>query len=224
LASNVAENDIDKMIYTRTGETPTWTNGRNVMTFGLPFSEIGVKDTWNDNIIQAGSRMWYNYDTSKAVGFYTNENWWRGHIEYSSVESSTAFKNEVSDANKALQVHAHWSDARNATSLQRDNKYVYNNKAFYVYDWAAGSPTKDHPGIVVLFGDEEDDSDNSENNDESEDNDFNEDTETTPWPCDVYDLQGRRVARNETPETLLKNNPGLPRGVYIFGHQKVFVK
>lgn len=224
LASDVAENDIDKMIYTRTGETPTWTNGRNVMTFGLPFSEIGVKDTWNDNIIQAGSRMWYNYDTSKAVGFYTNENWWRGHIEYSSVESSTAFEDEVSDANKALQVHAHWSDARNATSLQRDNKYVYNNKAFYVYDWAAGSPTKDRPGIVVLFGDEEDDSDNSENNDESEDTDFNEDTDTSPWPCDVYDLQGRRVARNETPETLLKNNPGLPRGVYIFGHQKVFVK
>ena len=52
---------------------------------------------------------------------------------------------------------------------------------------------------------------------------FSEDTDT-PWPCDVYDLQGRRVARNETPATLRHNHPGLPKGVYIFGHLKVVIK
>ena len=46
----------------------------------------------------------------------------------------------------------------------------------------------------------------------------------TPWPCDVYDLSGRKVATHETPQTLRQNNPGLPKGVYIFGHTKVVVK
>jgi hypothetical protein len=46
----------------------------------------------------------------------------------------------------------------------------------------------------------------------------------TPWPCRVYDLQGRRIAEHESPETLLINHPSLEPGVYIFGDRKVIVK
>ena len=45
-----------------------------------------------------------------------------------------------------------------------------------------------------------------------------------PWPCNVYDLQGRRVATNETPQTLLRNHPSIQSGVYIFGGKKVVVR
>jgi hypothetical protein len=49
------------------------------------------------------------------------------------------------------------------------------------------------------------------------------DQEQNPWPCDVFELQGRRVGHNETPETLRKNHPNLPPGIYIFGGKKVVV-
>ncbi|MBR1687600.1 MAG: T9SS type A sorting domain-containing protein, partial [Prevotella sp.] len=45
----------------------------------------------------------------------------------------------------------------------------------------------------------------------------------TLQPCAVYDLQGRKVADRETPETLRQNHPNLPKGVYIFGGRKVIV-
>jgi hypothetical protein len=49
-------------------------------------------------------------------------------------------------------------------------------------------------------------------------------TDDVPWPCDVYDLAGRRVASQETPATLLKNHPNLTKGVYIFGGRKMIIK
>ena len=134
----------------------------------------------------------HNYDTNKRVGWYTNENWAR--------ENDNAYE----------------ADARSATDAQRDNRYVYHNKAYYIYNYTApGGGAKPH--IVAIF--------------DEEDYDFEEDkdiedtiTERTPWPCDVYDLSGRKVATHETPQTLRQNNPGLPKGVYIFGHKKVVVK
>ena len=105
------------------------------------------------------------------------------------------------------------ADARSATDDKRNNKYVYHNKVYYVlYD---KSNQKSRAFVAIFDGD---------GNDEDIDIDiFDKDT-TAPWPCDVYDLQGRRVARNETPETLRKNHPGLPKGVYVFGHKKVVVE
>ncbi len=148
-----------------------------VMVFGLPFAD---------------PHGTHEYDYTKRVGWYTNENWAR--------ENDNAYE----------------ADARSATDAQRDNRYVYHNKAYYIYNYTApGGGAKPH--IVAIF--------------DEEDYDFEEDkdiedtiTERTPWPCDVYDLSGRKVATHETPQTLRQNNPGLPKGVYIFGHKKVVVK
>lgn len=146
-----------------------------VMVFGLPF---------------ANPHGTHEYDYTKRVGWYTNENWAREN-----------FPN---------------ADARSATDDQRDNRYVYHNKAYYIYNYTySGSGAK--PYIVTIFDDED--------YDFEEDKDIEDTiTERTPWPCDVYDLSGRKVASHETPQTLRQNNPGLPKGVYIFGHKKVVVK
>lgn len=145
-----------------------------VMVFGLPFAD---------------PHGTHEYDYTKRVGWYTNENWAREN-----------FPN---------------ADARSATDDQRDNRYVYHNKAYYIYYTYSGSGAK--PYIVTIFDDED--------YDFEEDKDIEDTiTERTPWPCDVYDLSGRKVATHETPQTLRQNNPGLPNGVYIFGHKKVVVK
>ena len=207
LEKELADGYIDAV----TGQS-SW-SGRNVMVFGLPFTEDGTETTWSDISGENGSMDYYTYETSDAVGFYTNENWWRGHTD---TPSAGGTESEVHDNTLA---HAHWSTARNATSQQRNNKYVYHNKAYFVHDWAPGGGAK--PRLVVIFdGDEE----LIEEPEEPETPDFTEKESTDPWPCDVYDLQGRRVARNETPEGLRRNHPGLPRGVYIFGNKKVIVK
>ena len=111
------------------------------------------------------------------------------------------------------------ADAKTATDdqHQRDNKYVYHNKVYYVLDKkyeASGDKTR---SIIVYFdGDELPD-------DEDGDDPYIADTDTMA-PCDVYDLLGRRVARRETPATLRRNHPRLPKGVYLFGHRKVLVE
>ena len=108
----------------------------------------------------------------------------------------------------------HSVTANTATDDQRNNLYVYNNKVYYVMDTPSAGARE---LIVALF---------DEDVEPHEDEPIEETTTTksVPWPCDVYDVQGRRVARHETPQTLLKNNPSLPKGVYIFGGRKVVVK
>ena len=143
---------------------------------------------------------------AKSVGWYTNENWMRG---YGSISDGKTTNDGTSAA-------AFLATARTAVDAQRGNAYVYHNKAYLLYTSSA-SPAQEH--LVVIFeGDEWEE-------ELPEDEDI-EDTvkKKTPWPCDVYDLSGRKVATHETPQTLRQNNPGLPKGVYIFGHTKVVVK
>lgn len=127
------------------------------------------------------------YDDTQRVGFFVNDNWTRE--SNSSVTANTA------------------------TDSERNNKYVYHNKVYYVLDQSYAAPTS-RRHVIALFDEE----------DEEEDDPYiNIVTDDVPWPCAVYDLSGRRVADNETPATLRHNHPGLPKGVYIFGGRKVVV-
>ena len=188
-------------------------DGRKVMVFGLPFVEEGSNNNDKNQKGDEGERKstdYYAYqdasttDGTAKVGFYVNENWWREHGTDGKTE------NDGSAETSFL------ATARNATSKQRNNLYVYHNKVYYIY--SGDTPAK--PRIIAIFdGDEELDDEPQE----PEEQDFTEQKET-PWPCDVYDLAGRKVATHETPQTLRQNHPGLPKGVYIFGHMKVLVK
>ena len=135
----------------------------------------------------------HDYSENKTFGLYTNDNWWREkHPE---------------------------STARTASDDERNNKYVYHNKVYYILDkeYKGHDASSGSRFIVTIF-------DGDDNGDKDEAPDFFGTDSSTPWPCDVFDLQGRRVAENETPETLRKNHPGLPKGVYVFGGRKVVVR
>ena len=141
----------------------------------------------------------HEYDPAKRVGFYTNDNWYR-------------------EENSNYKAHAtnYPSSASVAADGQRSNLYVYHNKAYFPYTLPSGSRKATRAYIVALFdGDEA-----------PEDRPIDEDVtgRNVPWPCDVFDLQGRRVAENETPATLRKNHPALRPGVYMFGGRKVVVR
>ncbi|MBQ8486896.1 MAG: hypothetical protein IJ533_04520 [Prevotella sp.] len=168
-----------------------------IMVFGLPFKTSG--DDAHDNTHHV-------YDTSKQVGWYTNDNWAR----------STRNDGWPTAAYSDYKPHdgSYPTAATVATHTQRSNKYVYHNKVYYVLDKAYEAPSSRH--IVAIFDGDTDD-------EEQRPIDIT-DKADTPWPCDVYDTAGRRVAENETPSTLLKNHPALRRGVYIFGGRKVVVK
>ena len=101
---------------------------------------------------------------------------------------------------------------RTATDSQRDNKYVYPNKVYYQTEVAAGTRS-----WQVVF-------DDNDGGTRSVASGIDNAEGQAPWPCDVYDLQGRKVAQQETPATLRKNHPSLERGVYIFAGRKVVVK
>lgn len=138
----------------------------------------------------------HEYDSdAKQVGWYTNENWARESYPNLSARSA-------------------------GEDPERDNKYVYHNKVYYPYT-LVGSAKKRH--IVAIF-DGEEELEELEEAEKPEEPEIQQTSDSNPWPCDVYDLSGRRVARNETPETLRHNHPGLPKGVYIFGRKKVIVK
>ena len=178
--------------------------GSKVMVFGLPFKEVGGNTTTEDALTYYAYQDASTTDGTAKVGFYVNENWWR--------EQGTDGKTE----NDGSAETSFLATARNATAEQRSNLYVYHNKVYYIY--SGETPAK--PRIIAIFdGDEELDDEPQE----PEEQDFTEQKET-PWPCDVYDLAGRKVATHETPQTLRQNHPGLPKGVYIFGHMKVLVK
>ena len=104
----------------------------------------------------------------------------------------------------------HDATARTATDDQRNNKYVYHNKVYYPYTIL--SPAPKH--IIAIFDDVPKEFDPY----------VDTVTDDVPWPCDVYDLSGRKVASNETPATLLLNYPELAKGVYIFGGRKMVIK
>ena len=164
-----------------------------VMVFGLPFQPAGDGDVAHSN---------HEYDTSKQVGFFTNHNWAR--------ETYSAYR-----AHEGSYSGAGVSPGTVAGEGQRNNKYVYHNKIYYVYSVPGSSKSVRYS--IAVFDEEE----------EPYEEKPIEDVTTgkrVPWPCDVYDVQGRCVARHETPQTLLKNNPSLPKGVYIFGGRKVVVK
>lgn len=169
---------------------------KTIMVFGLPFAD-------HDNTHHEYAR------TTKQVGWYTNENWMRGYGEGSIIGES----GDQPTTNDGTAAASFLATARNAVDVQRSNFYVYHNKVYYPYTKKNEGAKQLH--IIALFDGVELEPEDPENH---------QSYESTPWPCDVFDLQGRRVAKNETPETLRRNNPGLPKGVYIFGHKKVTIK
>ena len=201
LTADVVNNDIDKAIKERTGVTPTWTHGRNVMVFGLPFVATG------DNSTTVGAKSWYAYKNTSAVGFYTNENWYRGHTTTTAKTS-----NDATDA-----ATAHFATARNATSVQRSNKYVYNNKVYYVYDWTAGSPARDaslRPFFTAIFDDL------PEVEEEPQDGD---DAIIMNNRIGVFDLYGRQIRpRDAVLNGTWRRN--LAPGVYIVNGKKMYIE
>jgi hypothetical protein len=140
----------------------------------------------------------HKYNKKKQVGWYSNDNW----------DRETHYDKRL--------YGGYPSTATVATDAQRSNKYVYHNRVYLVTDAAAEAGSRH---IVALFDGEQEEEILFE-----EDRPIDEATSNVPWPCDVYDLQGRRVAENETPQTLRKNHPHLRKGVYIFGGHKVVVR
>ncbi|MBR1932883.1 MAG: hypothetical protein IJ841_04265 [Prevotella sp.] len=180
-----------------------------VMVFGRPFAQTG-----GINNTTAGASQYYGYDAEvTAPGFYTNENWWRGHYYEDSQTTATA-----NDATLRTAFLAEAQGSNAATMQQRSNTYVYHNKVFYVYPVSNADPAIRY--VRVVFDDWADDDEEQPEQRGVEEGA----TEQHPWPCPVFDLQGRRVADHETPATLLQNHPALRPGVYIFGGRKVVVK
>jgi len=144
----------------------------------------------------------HEYNEDEQVGWFTNDNWARedasGYKAHEGSYAATGTTGTVAD-------HS-----------QRSNKYVYHNKVYYVLNSSYSAPSRFN---VAIFDDEGD-------WDEEDDKPIKETVgnKNVPWPCRVYDLQGRRIAEHESPETLLINHPSLEPGVYIFGDTKVIVK
>jgi hypothetical protein len=151
-----------------------------------------------------GSHSSHEYDYTNQVGWFTNDNWARenasGYKAHTASYAATGTTGTVAD------------------HTQRSNKYVYHNKVYYVLNssYSGSAPSRFN---VAIFDDEGD-------WDEEDDKPIKESVgnKNVPWPCRVYDLQGRRIAEHESPETLLINHPSLEPGVYIFGDRKVIVK
>lgn len=189
---------------------------QHVMVLGLPFSEesgdMAVYGTSN-------SQVYYAYETANAVGFYTNKNWHRGYYEAGAEANGAATAadfNALTEAEKSLNANAHWATARLATSYQRNNKYVYNNKVFFVHEYATGGSVKpyttsDAPFYALLFEDviEEPEADESKH--------------STGIVSGVYDLSGRQI---RTRESVLNGTwrRNLKPGVYIVNGRKMTVK
>lgn len=178
-----------KLTSTELGADPST---KTIMVFGLPFEGT------------ASGHTSHEYDNTKQVGWFTNDNWAReDYPEYMAHTDSYAA--DGTEGTVALDAH-------------RSNKYVYHNKVYYVLNdtYLGSAPAKFD---IAIFYDED-------LMEEEEDKPIDESVgkKKNPWPCRVYDTLGRLVAEYETPETLLKNYPSLKPGVYIFGNMKVVVK
>ena len=173
-------------------------NDKTIMVFGLPFKGLA-------------SHSSHEYETNQQVGWFTNDNWARE--TYPQLKAHTGSYAATGTAGTV------------AIDAERDNKYVYHNKVYYVLNQSytpPAMPAKRRYIVAIFDGEEE--LEELEEAEKPEEPEIQQTTDSNPWPCDVYDLSGRRVARNETPETLRQNHPGLPKGVYIFGNKKVVVK
>lgn len=165
---------------------------KTIMVFGLPFEGT------------ASGHTSHEYDNTKQVGWFTNDNWAR-----EDAPTKKAHIGSYPDIGNGTLVAADASE--------RSNKYVYHNKIYYVLNssYSGSAPSKFN---VAIFDDDEA---------APQDDEPIQETVTkknVPWPCRVYDLQGRLVAEYETPQTLRKNFPQLLPGIYIFGDRKVIVK
>ena len=168
-------------------QTLTGVDDKTIMVFGLPYEGLA-------------SHSSHEYDTHQQVGWFTNDNWER-------------------EAYWELKAHtgsyvASGTTGTVATDDQRNNKYVYHNKVYYILD---DTPSSSSRFNIAVFDEE---------GEEPEDEPIQETVtkKNVPWPCRVYDLQGRLIADKESPETLLINHPSLQPGIYIFGDRKVVVK
>ena len=188
---------------------------QKVMVVGLPFVATGTNTTYG-NKASHYSEEYYGYDIGSAVGFYTNENWNRGHFNpdgsNNGVTSAAAFT-ELSVAEQSKLAQAQWVTARTATSQQRANTYLYHNKAYYVYDTGASPVKGDY--FYFLF-----DEDGIEQPEEDE-GDW--ETPATGTVTGVYDLSGRLL---RTREAVLNGTwrRNLPPGMYIVNGRKMTVK
>ena len=189
---------------------------KTVMVFGLPFKDhrLGHDDT---------NAAHHEYDDKKQVGWYVNDNWARE--SYSGYTDGTykAYKAHEQQY-PAAATAAFPGGGTVATDTERSNLYVYHNRAFLVIDHplqtTTPDPSRDGRHIVALF-----DGDEPPAVEWQQDRPIDDASAApAPWPCDVYDLQGRRVAENETPATLRRNHPRLRPGVYLFAGRKVVVR
>jgi len=194
----------DTYMKTKTSKGDYTLTGKQVMVFGLPFK---------DHAATHDDATHHEYDEYKQVGWYTNDNWAREtYSGYKDGDVYTAYKAHEAQYPTAPNT-AFTGGSTVATDDQRSKLYVYHNRVYYP------SPIADPAGsrhIVALFEPTSIDDDQPIADDATGSN--------APWPCDVYDLQGRRVAENETPATLRRNHPRLRPGVYIFAGRRVIVR
>ena len=205
----------DAEIDSKTGKV-VWTNGRNVMVFGLPFVEEGVsgndKTEMSSVAGEHGSLDYYAYEEGSAVGFFTNENWRRDNV----AATNTALSED--DGTLATSFLA---TARDATYAQRDNKYVYHNKVYYVYDYNGRTaapnarPVLTRSGYAALFDDM------AEELEEETLEPDKQDAVNVRWG--VFDLSGRQI---RTREAVLNGTwrRNLVPGMYIVNGRKLLIK
>ena len=146
----------------------------------------------------------HEYEKKQQVGFFRNDNWAR-----ENAPTKKAHKGSYPNIGENDLV---------ASDGERDNKYVYHNKIYYPYSTSSTARS-----VIRVFFEGDVRSGGSFGEEDEPIEDGITDQGQNPWPCDVFELQGRRVGRNETPETLRKNHPNLPPGIYIFGGKKVVV-
>ena len=218
LETMLSDDDINAI----TGKS-SWTDGPDVMVLGLPFVQ-GAENDKTQTGAMAGDKKsidYYAYQTTDAVGFYTNENWRRDQRTGDDAAAGTTIYSNT--ANDGSIETAHWATARNATYAQRDNHYVYHNKVYYVYDYnTADAHSGDNTGgggarpfYAALF----DDVDYEQPEDPQLD-----DTLTPDVPrWGVYDLSGRQLRTKEAvmDGTWRRN---LRPGVYIVNGRKMTVR
>ena len=164
------------------------------MVFGLPFKDHSKEH--NDEVAAH-----HEYDTYKQVGFFTNDNWAR--------EDHSELKAHADSYAAAGTTGSVATDAETGGKLERNNKYVYHNKIYYLYTPPAVSPSR---YSVILF--------DEDSIDEPQEEPI---TDLSAFRWGVYDLSGRLL---RTKEAVMNGTwrRHLPPGMYIVNGRKVPVK